>query len=103
MAETGAGLWVVLLLTAIRWRQVILFSVPGEPLILASEVLNAFAPRGLRCSEILKMAVEDNTGDPLPAAKMFAYVPESFEQGLANILGSRRRGEAMGEWDLCDR
>jgi len=86
VAETGAGLWVVLILTAIRWRRVILFSVPGEPLILGSEGLNAFAPRALQCSEILKMAVEDNVGDPLPAAQTFAYVPESFEQGLARIL-----------------
>jgi uncharacterized protein YbjT (DUF2867 family) len=87
VAEMGAGLWVALLLTAVRWRRVIVFSVPGEPLILASEVLNTFAPRGLRCSEILKMAVEDNVGDPRPAAETFAYVPESFEQGLATIYG----------------
>jgi hypothetical protein len=32
------------------------------------------------------MAVEDIVGDPLPAAATFAYVPESFEQGLARIL-----------------
>jgi len=38
LAETGAGLWVTLLLTAYRWQDVILFCVPGEPLILASEV-----------------------------------------------------------------
>ena len=86
VAEVGAGLWVALLLAAHRWRLVILFRVPGEPLILASEALNAFAPRGLRCSEILKMAVEDNVGDPRPAAETFDYVPESFEQGLARIL-----------------
>jgi NADH dehydrogenase len=85
-AEMGAGLWVALILSAHRWRRVILFSVSGEPLILASEGLNAFAPRGLQCSELLKMAVEDNTGDPRPAAETFAYVPESFEQGLARIL-----------------
>ncbi len=85
VAELGAGLWVALVLLAYRWRRVILFCVPGEPLILASEVLNLFAPRGLQCSEILKMAVEDNVGDPRPAAETFAYVPESFEQGLARI------------------
>jgi NADH dehydrogenase len=85
LAEVGAGLWMALLLTAYRWRQVILYYVPGEPLILASEALNAFAPRGLQGSEVLKMAVEDNTGDPRPAAETFAYVPESFEQGLAKI------------------
>jgi NADH dehydrogenase len=82
-AELGAALWVALFLTARRWRQVILYGVPGEPLILAGEALNAFAPRGLQCSEVLKMAVEDNVGDPRPAATTFAYVPETFEQGLA--------------------
>jgi len=87
VAEMGAGLWVALLFAAHRWRRTILYCVPGEPLILASEGLNPFAPRGLQCSEILKMAVEDNVGDPRPAAETFAYVPESFEQGLANIYG----------------
>jgi NADH dehydrogenase len=87
VAEMGVGLWVALLLTAHRWRQVIFFCVPGEPLILISEALAAFAPRRLQCSEILKMAVEDNIGDPRPAAETFAYVPESFEQGLAKIYG----------------
>jgi NADH dehydrogenase len=86
VAEAGAGLWAALILTACRWRRVILYFVPGEPLILASEGLNAFAPRELQGSEVLKMAVEDNVGDPLPAAATFAYVPESFEQGLARIL-----------------
>jgi NADH dehydrogenase len=85
LTEVGAGLWMALLLTAYRWRQVILYYVPGEPLILASEALNSFAPRGLQGSEVLKMAVEDNTGDPRPAAETFAYIPETFEQGLANI------------------
>jgi NADH dehydrogenase len=87
LAETGAGLWVTLLLTAYRWQDVILFCVPGEPLILASEVLNVFAPRGLQCSEVLKMAVEDNVGDPRPVTETFTYVPETFEQGLAKIYG----------------
>jgi uncharacterized protein YbjT (DUF2867 family) len=86
-AEIGAGLGVALLLTARWWRQVILFRVPAEPLILAGEALNAVAPRGLQCSEILKMAVEDNVGNPRPAAETFAYVPESFEHGLAKIYG----------------
>jgi NADH dehydrogenase len=86
MAEIGVGLGVALLLTARRWRQVILYCVPAEPLILAGEALNAVAPREMQCSETLKMAVEDNVGDPRPAAETFAYVPESFEQGLAKIL-----------------
>ena len=84
-AEIGAGLWVVLLLAARRWRQTIIYGIPGAPLILAAEALNSFAPRELRASEVLKMAVEDNTGNPLPAAETFGYVPETFEQGLAKI------------------
>jgi uncharacterized protein YbjT (DUF2867 family) len=87
LAEIGAGLWAALVLTAYRWRRVILYCVPGEPLILAGEALNSVAPRGLQFSEVLKMAVEDNLGDPRPAAETFAYVPESFEQGLAKCHG----------------
>ena len=67
------------------WRKTIVYYVPGEPLIIASEGANTFAPRELRFSEMLKMAVEDNTGNPLPAAETFAYAPETFEQGLAKI------------------
>ena len=85
-AEVGAGLWFALLLLAYRWRKTIVYYVPGDLLILGSEGLNAFAPREFRVSEMLKMAVEDNVGDPLPAAETFAYTPESFEQGLAKIL-----------------
>jgi hypothetical protein len=88
VAEMGAGLWVVLLLTAYRWRQVILFCVSGEPLILVSEAFNAITPRGLQFSEVLKMAVEDNVGDSRPASETFAYIPESFEQGLAKCYGT---------------
>jgi len=84
-AEIGMGIWSVLLLTAYRWRKTILYFVPGDPLIIASEILNAFAPREFRVSEMLKMAVEDNVGDPLPATTTFAYTPETFEQGLAKI------------------
>ncbi len=84
-AEIGMGVWSLLLLTAYRWRKTILYFVPGDPLILASEVLNGVAPREFRVSEMLKMAVEDNVGDPLPATTTFAYTPETFEQALAKI------------------
>jgi uncharacterized protein YbjT (DUF2867 family) len=85
-AEIGAGLWVVLILAAVRWRRTIIFNLPGEPLILGSELLNGLAPRELCPSEMLKMAVEDNTGDPRPAAETFAYTPEPFEKALARII-----------------
>ena len=85
LAEVATGLWIVLLLVALRWRRVIIFSIPGEPLVLGSELLNGFAPRELRPSEMLKMAVEDNAGDVGPTAETFAYQPETFEQGLAKI------------------
>ena len=81
----GAGLWVVLALVARSWRTVVIFSLPGEPLILAAEALAPVLPRELQGSEPLKMAREDNTGNPRPAAEIFAYTPETFEQGLANI------------------
>ncbi len=84
-AEIVAGIWLVLLVMVWRWRQVILLYLPGELLIAASEPLNNFAPKELRPSEALKMAVEDNIGDPRPAVRIFAYTPESFEQGLAKI------------------
>ena len=84
-AEVGAGVWVGLFLVAYRWRTVLICSVPGEPLILASEASAAILPRELQGSEPLKMAREDNTGDPRPATEIFAYKPETFEQGLAKI------------------
>ncbi|HEV3271401.1 MAG TPA: NAD(P)H-binding protein [Candidatus Methylacidiphilales bacterium] len=84
----GAGLWVALLLTAHRWRRVILYCVPAEPFILAGDAWNAVAPRGLQYSEILKMAVEDNTGDPRPAAETFGYIPESFEEGFSKVAAA---------------
>jgi NADH dehydrogenase len=86
--EIGAGLWLLLVVGAVRWRTTIVFNLPGQPLILASEPLNDFAPRELRPSEVLKMAVEDNAGDPKPAAETFNYTPETFEQGLAKIYGN---------------
>jgi uncharacterized protein YbjT (DUF2867 family) len=85
--EMGAGLWGILVLIAFRWRTTIIFRVPGDPLLLASEPLNEFAPRELRVSELLKMAVEDNIGDPRPAAEVFGYTPEAFDQALARIYG----------------
>jgi NADH dehydrogenase len=85
LAEAGAGLWAVLVLTAIRWRTTILYGIPGTPLVLVGEAINAFAPRGLQFSEVIKMAREDNIGDPRPAAETFGYAPETFEQGLAKI------------------
>jgi NADH dehydrogenase len=81
----GAGLETGLVLLAYRWHRVIVFSIPGEPLIIASEAANGFAPRELQGSEPLKMAVEDNTGDPAPAARLFNFTPETFEQGLSKI------------------
>lgn len=85
VTEVGAGVWAGLGLVACRWRTVVIFALPGEPLILASEALAAILPRELQGSEPLKMAREDNTGDPRPASEIFAYAPESFEQGLAKI------------------
>ena len=88
-AEITAGFWTLLLLVAIRWRTVIIYGLPGELLIAASEVLNDFAPRALRPSEVLKMSVEDNVGDPTPAAETFSYTPETFEEGLAKCYGTK--------------
>jgi hypothetical protein len=88
-AELGLGLWALLLVIAFRWRSTILFSVPSEPLLILAEGLNAVAPRPLQFSEQLKMAREDNAGNPDPAADVFSYVPETFEQGLARLRASR--------------
>jgi NADH dehydrogenase len=84
-AELILGLWSLLAVTAWRWRELILFNVPGEPFRLASEALNAFVPRWLQCSEQLKMAAEDNIGDPAPAMETFNYTPENFEEGLKRL------------------
>lgn len=89
-AEIAAGCWALLIILALKCRQTIIFNVPGEALILASEPLNEIAPRGLRPGEVFKMAVEDNVGDPAPAAKLFDYVPETFEQGLARIIDPQK-------------
>jgi NADH dehydrogenase len=83
----GAVGFVVLVAVAAWWRSTLIFSLPGEPIIQASELLNAFAPQALRPSEALKMSVEDNVGDPRPAAEVFGYEPEPFAEGLARIFG----------------
>ena len=85
-AELAAGLWVGLIVFTAHRRRTIIYNVPGAMLISAAEVLNEIAPRALRPSEVLKMSVEDNVGDPGPAARDFDYVPETFEQGLAKII-----------------
>ena len=33
------------------------------------------------------MSVEDNVGDPRPAAEVFGYEPEPFAEGLERIFG----------------
>jgi NADH dehydrogenase len=89
-AEIGAALWAVLLIVAYRWRQLILFNVPGEPLRIITEGLDSFLPQGLRFGGLLKMAGEDNIGDSRPAAEIFDYEPESFDRGLRQILGNEK-------------
>ena len=67
----------------------LIFGLPGEFLIHLTEPLNLFAPRELRASEVLKMAREDNVGDPRPAMDVFAYTPETFEEGVATCYQKR--------------
>jgi NADH dehydrogenase len=86
--ELAVGFWAVLVLAASRRSPLILFSVPSAPLRTAGELLRDWLPRSLQFSEQLKMAEEDNVGDPGPAARTFSYAPESFEQGMARVLGS---------------
>jgi len=80
-------LLVPLVIGCACWRSIIIFNIPGELLIQASEVLNYIAPQGLRPSEALKMSVEDNIGDPHPAEEVFGYRAEAFEEGVRRILG----------------
>jgi NADH dehydrogenase len=87
LAEMAGILFVPLAIACTLWRTVILFNLPGELLIRASEVLNHIAPQGLRPSEALKMSVEDNTGDPRSAEEVFGYKAEAFEEGVRRIVG----------------
>lgn len=84
-AEIGAGIWAVLALLAYNWRETILFNVPGDPLRILADSLDTFLPQGFRFGGLLKMAGEDNVGDPSPASKLFGYQPESFDAGLAEL------------------
>jgi NADH dehydrogenase len=92
-SEIFAGLGVVLLTIAIQWRKLIIYGVPSGPLFAIARALETIAPRGLQFGEQLKMAEEDNIGDPLPASQAFGYVPESFEQGVVRLLESRSHAE----------
>jgi len=85
-AGMGAVVAILVVILARRSRPVILFNIPAEPMQVVAELFSALAPRSLQMSEQLKMAVENNTGDPWPAAKTFGYVPESFEQGVSRII-----------------
>ena len=85
-AEFAAVFGAILIGTAVRWNQVIVFSMPVAPFLMLSEMAKSFAPRHLQFGEQLKMVQEDNAGDPVPATKTFAYVPESFEKGAARLL-----------------
>ena len=87
LAAMAGILFVPLAIICARWRTVVIYSLPGELLIQASEVLNRIAPQGLRPSEALKMAVEDNVGDPRPAEQIFGYKAEIFEEGVKRITG----------------
>ncbi len=84
----AALLWTLAVITARRWRQVVIFNIPGDPLLMIGELVSAVAPRSLQFREQLKMAREDNVGDPLPAMQTFDYVPETFDEGVARVVAS---------------
>jgi NADH dehydrogenase len=86
VAEFAALAELALVLAALSWRQLIVFNVPAAQVQLLAAGWDAAMPRGIRCGEQLKMAVEDNVGDGRPAAEVFGYVPESFDTGLARLL-----------------
>lgn len=85
-AEIFAGIGVVLLVIAMRRKKLIIYGVPSGLLFIIARILEMIAPRSLQFGEQLKMAEEDNIGNPLPATQTFAYVPESFEQGVARLI-----------------
>jgi NADH dehydrogenase len=90
-AILGVVLFAALAFACASWRTVIIFNLSGELVIQASEVLNVIAPQGLRPSEALKMSVEDNIGDPRPAAEVFGYEPEPFEEGVKRIMRANQQ------------
>jgi NADH dehydrogenase len=77
---------VSLILAASLWWQLIVFNFPAKWVGFMARGWDAVVPRSLRCGEQLKMAVEDNVGDPRPAALAFGYEPESFDSGLSRLL-----------------
>jgi NADH dehydrogenase len=83
-----AAIWLALVALAARWRRTILWNLPGELLISGAELASVALPRALRPSEVLKMSVEDNIGDPAPAAALFGYTPEPFAEGVRRIVPS---------------
>jgi len=85
-AEIAALAEVVLILAANRWRQLIVFNLPAEQVRLLVLGWDAAVPRAFRFGQQLQMAVEDNVGDPRPAAETFGYVPESLESGLSRLF-----------------
>jgi len=85
-AEIFIGLGIVLLVAAIRWKKLIIYNIPSGLLLRIARMFEVVAPPGLQFGEQVKMAEEDNVGDPLPAAQAFSYKPESFEQGVARLL-----------------
>jgi NADH dehydrogenase len=85
-AEIGALLWVVLLVVAIRWRSILLVNLPSGPLWLLGQTLEMIAPQGFRCSDQVALILEDNIGDPGPAAELFHVQPESLSTALDRLL-----------------
>jgi NADH dehydrogenase len=100
VAPAGDWPWALLLVAAVLVGIVLssyarfairpatlVFSVPGEFLIGVSEGWNRVVVKGPHPSEVLKMSVEDNVGDPGPAEEVFGYKAEAFEEGVRRIVG----------------